>query len=320
MSTFLRDLRKWLLVHSLETLSPRRQRIVAFELLAKTGTDSVRFTRDGLIWNVSLPHYDPIEWSLFVDGGFQTGEIQALLGWARHFGLFSGSRNVVIDAGANIGTTCIPIVQAIGCRALAIEPVAQTFFELRQNVEANSFGDKILLANKAVAARRGRLRMSVAENSGASAVAPERKGGDEAPLHGTRITGYEEVEADTLSGIATAAGLDVDEIALVWSDVQGYELAIVESGSELWMRGVPLWAEVEPISLRRQGTLDRFPDAVAAHFDRFIGSAELSGLGVAAVPRPIAELSDLIAAITPEQVSTDVLLLPPAFSAGVGRV
>ncbi len=97
--------------------------------------------------------------------------------------------------------------------------------------------------------------------------------------------------------------------------MQGCELAVIASGSELWARGTPLWAEVEPISLRRQGTLDRFPDTVAAHFDRFISSTELRRLGVTAVPRPIAEFPELVAAVTPEEGSTDVLLLPPAFSA-----
>ena len=282
--------------------------------MAKTGVDSVRFTRGGLVWNTRLPHYDHIDWNLFVDGGFQIAEMEALLGWARHFGVFSGSRNVLIDAGANIGTTCIPMVHAAGCRALAIEPVAATFSQLRQNVELNSFGDKILLAKKAVAIQPGRLRMSLAERSGASAVAPDRAGAEEAPLHGTRITGYEEVEADTLSGIVAAAGLDAGEIALVWSDVQGCELAVIESGSEFWARGIPLWAEVEPISLRRQGTLERFPATVAAHFDRFIASTELRRLGAAAHPQPIAELADLVAGITPQETFTDVLLLPPAFS------
>jgi FkbM family methyltransferase len=309
------ELRKRLLERFLQSLSIRRQRIMAWELLVKTGAQSVGFTRYGLAWNVQLPRYDYIDWHLFVDGGFHVAEIEALLAWARHFGVFSGSRNVLIDAGANIGTTCIPIVQAAGCRALAIEPVAATFSQLRQNVESNSFADKILLANKAVAMRPGRLRMSLAERSGAHAVAPDRTGADEVPPDGSRITGYEEVEADTLSGIAAAAGLDAEEIALVWSDVQGSELAVIESGSEFWTRGVPLWTEVEPISLRRQGTLDRFPDTVAAHFDRFIDSAELRRLGAAAIPRPITALPALLAGITPEQISTDVLLLPRAFNA-----
>jgi FkbM family methyltransferase len=316
VSTFLRDLRKSLLVRLLESLSGRRQRIVAWELLSRIGVNSVTFTRGELIWNVQLPYYDHIEWELFVDGGFQVAEMEAVLAWARHFGDFSGSRNVLIDAGANCGTTCIPIVHATGCRALAIEPVAATFAQLRRNVESNSLGDKILLAKKAVAIQPGRLRMSVADTSGKSAVAPDRTEAGEAPLHGARITGYEEVEADTLSGIVAAAGLDAGEIAMVWSDVQGCELAVIESGSEFWARGTPLWAEVEPISLRRQGMLDGFADTVAAHFDRFIPSAELRRLGVAAVPHPIAEFPELVAALTPGEGSTDVLLLPPGFTAG----
>ncbi len=302
------------MVRLLESLNIRRQRIIAWELMSRIGVDSVRFTRGELIWTVQLPCYDHIEWELFVDGGFQVAEMEALLGWARHFGVFSGSRNVLIDAGANIGTTCIPMVHAAGCRALAIEPVAATFSQLRRNVESNSLGDKILLAKKAVALQPGRLRMSVAETSGKSAVAPDRTDAGEAPIHGTRITGYEQVEADTLFGIVAAAGLDAGEIALVWSDVQGCEVAVIESGSEFWVRGTPLWAEVEPISLRRQGTLDRFADTVAAHFDRFIPSTELRRLGVAAVPRPIAEFPGLVTALTGEG-STDVLLLPPSFTA-----
>lgn len=160
--------------------------------------------------------------------------------------------------------------------------------------------------------------MCLAKTSGGHAVSSrltgDPDGAEEIPLAVGAITGYEDVEADTLSGIVAAAGLDAGEIALVWSDVQGCELAVIESGSEFWARSIPLWAEVEPISLRRQGTLDRFPDALAAHFDRFIPSTELCRLGLAAVPRPIAEFPHLIAGIAPGEMSTDVLLLPPAFS------
>lgn len=287
---------------------------MAWELMTKTGVNPARFTRDGLVWNIQLLPYDDISWYLFVDGGFQVAEIQAVLDWARHSGIFSGSRNVLIDAGANIGTTCIPIVHAAGCRALAIEPIAANFSWLRQNVESNAFTEKILLANKAVAMQPGRIRMCLAETSGGHSVSSELHGAQETRLPPSPITGYEDVEADTLSGIVAAAGLDAGEIALVWSDVQGCELAVIESGSEFWARGVPLWAEVEPVSLKRQGTLDIFAERVAAHFDRFIESVELLRLGTAAVPRPISAFAAFVAAIPPEQISTDVLLLPPGFS------
>ncbi len=157
--------------------------------MAKTGVDSVRFTRGGLIWNTRLPHYDHIDWQLFMDGGFQVAEMEALLGWVRHFGVFSGSRNVLIDAGANCGTTCIPIVHAIACRALAIEPVGATFSQLRRNVESNSLTDKILLAKKAVAMQPGRLRMCLAGTSGSKCGSHRSLNlADELPIPGTRIT------------------------------------------------------------------------------------------------------------------------------------
>ena len=303
MRTSLIRLRRRLLERFLQSLSERRRRILAWELMAKTGVDPVRFSRGGLLWNIRVVPYDDISWYLFVDGGFQVAEVQALLAWALHFGVLSGSRNVVIDAGANIGTTCLPIVQATGCRALAIEPIAANFSWLRQNVESNAFTDKILLAHKAVALQPGRLRMHLTETSGGHFMA----GADDAAA-------YEDVEADTLSGIVKSAGLDADEIALVWADVQGCELAVIESGRDLWVRGVPLWAEVEPHSLRRQGTLDVFAETVAAHFDRFITAPDLIRLGASVVPRPIAEFGALVAGITPEQINTDVLLLPRTFS------
>jgi len=215
---------------------------------------------------------------------------------------------VVIDAGANIGTTCVPLVHQTGCRALAIEPVRDNFRYLRRNVESNGLSDRIVLANKAIARTPGILKMCLTEGaSGGHFVA--RGSGREVPDH--VITGYEEVEADTLAGIVASAGLSVDEIALVWADVQGCELDVIESGSALWERGVPLWAEVEPRSLRRQGTLEVFARAAAAHFDRFIDAGDLMRSGEKAVPRPMREFEGLIEGITPEQINTDVLLLPP---------
>jgi len=306
----LRELRKKLLRRIVGSLSDKRRRILAWEAMTEAGVDSIRFTRGGLNWTVPFSTNDPIAWDLFVTGGFQTDDIAAVLRWAQHFSVFSGSRNVVIDAGANIGTTCIPIVHAAGCRALAIEPVAANFSLLRQNVELNSFTSRILLANKAVAMEPGRLRMCLAETHGWHFVSST----ETMPAQISPIKGYEDVEANTISGIIAEAGLDAGEIALVWSDVQGCELAVIESARELWARGVPLWAEVEPVSLKVQGSHDIFADKVVAHFDRFIESSELQRVGAAAVPRPISEFAQLVASITPEQVGTDVMLLPPGFS------
>jgi len=309
MQAFLIRLRKRLLGHFLQSMSVRRQRLVAWESMARTGIRAIQYERDGLIWNTSVLPFDDIQWRVFVEGGFQMPEIQAVVAWARHFGVFSGSTNVLIDAGANVGTTCIPVVRALGCRALAIEPVAKNFSWLRRNVESNGLTGEILLAQKAIAMEPGRLRMCLTGASGGHFLA----GGEEDAVGTGLVEGYEDIEADTLTGIVAGAGLRAEEVSLVWADVQGCELAVIESGSDLWARGVPLWAEIEPRSLRRQGTLEIFAETAAKHFDRFIDSRDLVRDGADTLPRPIGELGDAIAAITPEQINTDVMLLPRGF-------
>ena len=74
-------------------------------------------------------------------------------------------------------------------------------------------------------------------------------------------------------------GFSAGEIAMVWADVQGCELDVIESGELLWAAGAPLWAEIEPHSLRRQGTLEVLAPRAAAHFDRFILASDLIASG-----------------------------------------
>jgi hypothetical protein len=121
---------------------------------------------------------------------------------------------------------------------------------------------------------------------------------------------YEDVAGDGLSGIIATVGLGAEQIALVWADVQGCEADVIESGGQLWAHGVPLWAEIEPRSLLRQGTLEAFTETVAAHFDRFIDARELIRQGARIAPKPIREFGALVHGITPQQINTDVLLLP----------
>ncbi len=177
----------------------------------------------------------------------------------------------------------------------------------------NGLDGQVYMARKAVAGERGRLTMRLTPgNSGGSFVVGTATGARDAGAQ------FEEVEADTLEAILAECGLAQEEVAFVWADVQGCETEVIASGSALWKRGVPLWAEVEPTSLGRQGGLDTFVNVAAAHFDRFIEADELKREGAAAVPQPISRLGRLVDSITPEQVSTDVLLLPPGVASPSG--
>ena len=306
--SWLQDIRRGLVARLARLASPRIARIFTWRFMEGAAVQSVTFERQGYVWTVR-PH-DHIACDLFITGGYHPAEIAALSQWMRRNGVVQGLRNVLVDAGANIGTTCIPLVRESGGRGLAIEPVRDNFLLLEKNVESNGLSDRIALARKAVSRYSGALRMCLARgHTGGHFVA--REGMDETPVH--QIYGYEEAAADTLTGIIAAAGFALDEIALVWADVQGCELEVVESGQPLWARGVPLWAEVEPRSLVAQGSLEAFPAAASAHFNRFLISDDLVRLGEQAVPRPVGDLRELMQTITPERVNIDVLFLPPSF-------
>lgn len=287
-------------------MSPRHRRILAFRLMEESGVASITFEREGLTWSASA--YELISWQLFVEGGHHREEMRALIAWLHRNGVLTSLRNVVIDAGANVGTTCITLAREAGCRALAIEPVDVNFSRLQTNVETNALSHRIALAKKAIATKPGSLTMCITKgNSGSHFVVRD---GNDFPEE--KIAGYQRVEADTLSCIVAEAGFKSWEIALVWADVQGCEMDVIESGKPLWERGIPLWAEVEPVSLRRQGALSTFASTAATHFDRFIDARSLVRVGDGAKPSPITELPRLIQGITPEQAAADILLLPPA--------
>jgi len=300
-------------------MSERRRRVLAWRAMQSAGVQSVTFEREGLVWEVGISDggvdvEDYIGFAMFVDGSFSRDVIAALLRWMQHCGLPSASRNVIVDVGANIGTTSIPMARDGNCRVLAIEPVAELFERLRRNVAANRLSDRIALARKAVLGAPQRVRMHLDRgNRGASFV---RRDGA-ALTSGAGTTESEVVEAETLMATIASAGLRPESIALVWADVQGCEGDVIESGAALWADGVPLWAEIEPHSLQRQGSLQGFAPLAAAHFDRFIESRDLLASGIDAAARPIAELGDLIRRIAPQE-NTDVLFLPPRFRARRG--
>lgn len=269
--------------------------------MAATGVTTLTFTRDGLTWRVPVgdPH---IGFGLFVEGGFEQGKIDALLGWLKAHGHAPGPGNVVVDIGANIGSTSIPIVRAHGCRALAIEPMPVTFAMLRDNVALNGLQESFVLVNAAIVTAASPVAMETSDNIGAatvrSATEPETQPSNTDPT--VTVDGLPLVDA------LAQAGVRPSEVALVWADVQGCETAVITTGAALWARGVPLWAEFEPGLLARHGGVEAFFEAARTHFDHFIEAHDLLRSGAQAVPLPIDQLADALSVVP---LQTDVLLL-----------
>jgi len=262
---------------------------------------SITFQREGITWTTTIPSV--IGQELFLEGHFHGPAVSAVLAWMKHAGILSSHRTLFVDVGANIGTTCIPVVRASDCIALAIEPTSENYRLLKRNVHDNRLDDRIFLAKKAVLSEPGKVRMRLSvDNPGSNYV--DR-------LDAKAGQNYEEVEADTLTGILAAYGFNSEQVAFVWADIQGCEGELIASSGDLWSRGVALWAEIEPHSLEKQGTLDTIEAIAAEHFDRFIQEKDLLHFGLEARQIPVSGLGKLMREL-PWGHESSVLLLPPA--------
>jgi FkbM family methyltransferase len=273
-----------LVARGLRTSAPEVARDAAFRLLVDEGLEQIVFHRGGLRWRVDIG--DDIGRCLFADGTYEGTEIAAMLAWLRR----SGRRGTVIDLGANVGTTTIPFALA-GYSVVAVEPIPATFEMLIENVRANGLESRVRCRRFAIAEEPGVAEMWTGEGSGQAEVVVE----GQVPAmqrwygRGVRI----EVPARPLRDLATR-DVSLDDVALVWSDVQGAETAVIRSGTEFWQAGVPLYLEVDPMSLDLHAGLRTHLAAVEANFGGFITSDDLLAGGS---PRPIAAYADWVSTI-----------------------
>jgi FkbM family methyltransferase len=288
---------------------PRVDRARLALLLLNNEAEEITFSRHGTRWT-AFPWDHVISEQLFIEGSFQEPEIRALLAWLNRHRRFASPRDIVIDLGANIGTSTIPIAQHTGCRVVAVEPVPEIFAVLCRNVADNGLALRVTCIQAAIcrAVSNRVLMVLPASNGGGGEVGrPDRKPSFARQL---RVRGMVDVPAMALDDLLDSHGIAPDRIAFVWSDTQGCEAEVIESGGPLWAAGVPLFAEFDPTVWGGSNSATALLAAATARFAGFIPAKTLIA-DAAAKPRLIAELADFMRTIDPE--GTDVLLLPKTF-------
>jgi FkbM family methyltransferase len=282
-------------------------RRVRYNLL---GTDAETFecVRDGIRWYLSTA--DHISREVFATGGFQADEIAGVLRW------LDAERPVaahplIVEVGANIGTTTVPFVRS-GRRVLAIEPGPKMFALLSRTVEANGFGEVVTCVEAAVAREAAMAVLAIEPwNLGGSELVVDDK---VSFLSGGTPSSFHEVRALPLDDVVRAHA-DVHDVAMVWSDAQGSEADVLESGVSLWDAGVPLYCEFWPTALDGHGGLERFLSGVEEHFSEFLDARELARGEVRW--RPTSEVRELAArlrTLARDDSYTDLLLRSRASS------
>lgn len=231
--------------------------------------------------------------SLYAGGqfDFQKFEIAASLIRA-HGG--PGPEAVLIDAGANIGSICIPAVRrGLVARAIAFELDPGNTRLLRINALLNRVEDRIDIRNMAVGAAPGDVSVQhSATNFGDHRVGKPASGeGVSVPM----------VALDSLVG-----DLDLAR-SILWMDVQGYEAFALQGAREFMVAGVPLIAEFSREDLDSTASFDLFMSLVtSAGYSVFF---DLDAAPPKATPLSRAALEELSDQLTERGTFTDLLFL-----------
>jgi FkbM family methyltransferase len=268
----------------------------------------INFRRGGFRWT-GFTWDEDVTWYTYVHGDYQGEERRALASWMRRNGFLTPGRELVVEVGANIGTTSLPLARDHGCRVLAIEPEPENFALLETNVRKNGLEHQIVCERAAVAERSGAGAVTIpADTSGGVELARANTGGSRFGGPSTELRAVAAVRTAPLSELLRDHRIDPSMVAFVWSDAQGSDGHVIGTGTELWAAGVPLYMELWPAALRRQGTDDTVTAAGRYGFSVYIESGDLIEQEAPA-PRPIAELPRLMERLSGAE-QTDVLLIP----------
>ncbi|MGA2936781.1 MAG: FkbM family methyltransferase [Syntrophobacteraceae bacterium] len=268
--------------------------------------DALTFTRDGLHWTIPLQDVS-VGQNLFMFADFDRSAVARLVQWADKFGHLQRG-NVILELGANLGSTTLPLAQLTQCHIAAVEPVPRNLAFLKQNVAQNDLSARVTIVECAASDHNGETEMIVPLiGRGGAEIASRNVERPEAIFHAPCET--VPVKTKRLDTLLAELQLAPERVAFVWCDVQGSEGAVIRTGGPLWRAGVPLWAEIAPLLLARQGNVEQFIGNVTQHFCSYVTRTMLETDGFDATPLSVETFRELVARLTGE-AQTDVLFLP----------
>jgi len=210
---------------------------------------------------------------------------------------------VLIDAGANIGSICIPAVKrGLIARAIAFELDPGNVRLLRINAILNGVDAAIDIRNMAVGSAAGQV--TIQHNAS--------NFGDHRILLSDQGAG----QRDDRSGDISIAMVALDSIAddldlsrtILWMDVQGFEAFALQGAGRFMEAGVPLITEFSREELDSTKSFDTFLSVIAA--SGYAVFHDLNDPQATAVPVSPAALRALSDRLTRHNTFTDLLFLP----------
>jgi FkbM family methyltransferase len=213
-----------------------------------------------------------------------------------------GVGTVMLDIGANIGTTSIlRVVLGDVQRVYAVEPEPANFECLVHNVVANGLAGFVLPDAAAISNKTGRALLRQASGLGAHRLLDEK-----ALRRGRRDA--VPVQTWTLDDWIAARAIDVAAVSLVKVDTQGWESHVLAGAAQLLTARHVAWVlEVSPRHLDAAATpLPRLIEQCQAHFTHAI---DLRGEHGKARVITVAQLPEALAYLRASSVQSYTNLL-----------
>lgn len=239
-----------------------------------------------------LLSFDSKDWlvgkHLYVYRELERAEMQEAMRLLEKEGCLHGPSDTLLDVGANIGMTCIPLLKAGHFqRAIAFEPAPDTYRYLERNIRQNGLDQRICAFPWALSSRSGTCQMEISkDNSGDNRVRLESRTG----FFGEEGRSTIDVPVKTIDELLMElAELRDARISLVWVDVQGHEGHFFRGAKSLFASGIPAVSEFWPYGILRSGMSETdFGDIVSELFTHFYVLSKQ-----APVKRDISEVSTL---------------------------
>jgi FkbM family methyltransferase len=203
---------------------------------------------------------------------------------------------VLLDIGANIGTTTIPALVHGGFdSAIACEPAPGNFRLLELNLVANGLTTRVQAEQVAVSDTVGHATLALsARNSG------DHRLTDDPRLLKKRDT--VKVSTKTIDSLVDQSGHSPEDLGLIWIDAQGHEARILGGAQRALAAGVGVVCEFAPALLDGSGSLEALTSLLAG-LERDVVDLRSDGQA----PRAIEEIA---AHYSGSGQTTDLLLLP----------
>lgn len=226
---------------------------------------------------------------LFTHRDYEFDFIRMSLEFLQTNGLLRPGRNqTVADIGANLGMICIALLreQAFD-KAIAFEPLPESFRLLKKNVEQNGLAERIDCFPLALSSEDGEIGFEIAtDNSGDSRVRRTSAMGTMNEHRRETVP----VRAARFDTFLTENAVDPDEIDLLWIDIQGHEGHFFKGAEKFFeRRKVPVISEFWGYGIGRSGmSAKEYGEIAARTFSRFF---VLNGNRYES--KPIAEIETL---------------------------